>query len=175
MSLNLKKEDFYNWAYSDLLVNNRRGHLAEYIIKVALDANSNRREEWDDYDLEYNDFKIEIKSSAYIQSWKQNNFSKIIFDISPKKYTDPKTNVRSKEPKRISDIYVFCHLKHKERETINPLDTSQWEFYIVETTFLDEKFPEQKKISLSVLKKNGIKPIDINDIKNIIDYNCKSC
>ncbi len=39
----ISKNDFYEWAYSDLLVNNQRGHLAEYIVAKALNLTSQKR------------------------------------------------------------------------------------------------------------------------------------
>ena len=74
------KNDFYEWAYSDFLVNNQRGHLAEYIIAKALNTVSQKRLEWDPFDIKYKNLKIEVKSCAYIQAWEQKDFSKISFD-----------------------------------------------------------------------------------------------
>lgn len=167
----LEKKNFYNWAYGDLLVNNQRGYLAEYIVAVALGIESQIRLEWEPYDLKYGDVKIEIKSSAYIQSWEQKKFSNITFDISPTRLLNLENNRYEEERKRQSHIYVFCLLKHKDRETINPTDVTQWEFYVAPTTLLNEKFKEQKRVSLSVLQGNDIKPIGFNEIKNSIDFN----
>ncbi len=36
-------------------------------------------------------------------------------------------------------------------KTVDPLDVSQWEFYIVRAAVLDERFPKQKSISLASL------------------------
>ena len=59
MEVIIDRNDFYEWAYSDLLVNNQRGHLAEFIVAKALNIDSQKRLEWDPYDLKYNDIKIE--------------------------------------------------------------------------------------------------------------------
>jgi len=73
--------DFWKLSVSDLLSNTTRGTLAEFIVAMAMDIDlSNFREEWDAYDLETkNGIKIEVKTSAYLQSWFQKNYSKIIF------------------------------------------------------------------------------------------------
>ena len=64
--------DFWQWAYSDLVGNTERGALAEYIVAVACDADDNARISWASYDLNLaNELKVEVKSSAYIQTWKQ--------------------------------------------------------------------------------------------------------
>ena len=92
------KNDFYEWAYSDFLVNNQRGHLAEYIIAKALNTVSQKRLEWDPFDIKYKNLKIEVKSCAYIQAWEQKDFSKISFDIVPTSFL----NLNFNKQKRIS-------------------------------------------------------------------------
>lgn len=91
--LDFTVSDFWSWSQSDLLNNSLRGVLAEFIVKKALNISSIFRTEWDSYDFITKDgFKIEVKSAAYLQSWKQKTLSKIIFDIAPKKGWDAKTN-----------------------------------------------------------------------------------
>lgn len=52
---------------------------------------------------------------------------------------------------RNSHIYVFCLLKHQDKTTVNPLDLSQWVFYVLPTNVLDENKPKQKTITLATL------------------------
>ncbi|MDR0682549.1 MAG: hypothetical protein LBG15_11990 [Dysgonamonadaceae bacterium] len=96
--------------------------------------------------------KIEVKSASYIQAWRQTNLSTIRFSIRKTRRLFPDTNTYS-DLKRHSDLYVFCLLKHKDRETINPLKLEQWEFYVVKTAVLDEKYKNQISISLNDLQK----------------------
>lgn len=161
--LNFNVLEFWSWNQSDLIENRTRGILAEYIVKQALEIKSSNRTEWDDYDLISNSGKkIEVKSAAYIQSWSQKQFSSISFNISPSKRTEDRI------PKRLSDFYVFCLLKHKNQETINPLNLNQWVFYVVKTTVLDKFVPNQKTISLSSLLKLEHEECKYNTIKKII-------
>ena len=154
--------DFWSWNTSDLLNNAMRWKLAEYIIAVALWIDNWFRIEWDDYDLVYNWLKIEIKSWAYIQSWEQEFFSKIILWIKP-------TDNWNWKFIRQSDIYIFAILKCKNAEKINPMDLEQWEFYILETKTLNEKVQNQKTIWLkSLLKLNPIKT-DFKKLKKEIN------
>ena len=171
----LEKENFYNWAYSDLLVNNQRGHLAEYIVAVALGIQKQTRLEWEPYDLQYGDTKIEIKSCAYIQSWEQSKFTTISFDISPTRLFNLESNRYEEELRRQSDLYVFCLLKHQSRATIDPMDMSQWAFYVVPTALLNERFKKQKRVCLSVLEGNNIKPVGYSEVRGRIDevINCR--
>ena len=137
--------DFWSWNQSDLIENRTRGILAEYIVKNALDLKKNDRIEWDDYDLiTETGVKIEIKSAAYIQTWGQNKFSKISFDIS--------VNKRN-EFERKSDFYVFCLLDCKNQNDINPLNLEQWTFFVVETTEINNVLTSQSTITLNSLRK----------------------
>lgn len=103
-NLNFTLTDFWSWSQSDLLNNTLRGLLAEYIVRQDLEIKKTTRTEWDAYDLETESgIKIEIKSSAYLQSWKQNNLSQISFDIAPTKGWNAETNEYSGETKRQSE------------------------------------------------------------------------
>ena len=132
-----------------------RGILAEFIVASTIDTLDNPRDEWDAYDLKTkNGLKIEIKSSAYLQSWEQKELSKIIFGIQPTHEDRTKPN----EKIRQSDIYIFCVLSHKDKSSVDPLNLSQWDFYILETKILNEKVKTQKSITLSsLLRLNPIK------------------
>ncbi|MGD6790352.1 hypothetical protein ACQCT3_10825 [Sutcliffiella horikoshii] len=43
------------------------------------------RVEWDLFDLVYEELKIEVKSSAFIQAWHKNRYSTISFTIGAKR------------------------------------------------------------------------------------------
>ena len=150
-SLPINVLSFWQWSSSELLGNALRGVLAEFIVASTIDVLDSPREEWDAYDLITKDgLKIEIKSSAYLQSWGQNELSKISFGIQPTVSLIGR-NKYSKEAKRQADVYVFCLLAHKDKATVNPLDLSQWEFYVLDTRVLNDKVPLQKTIALSSL------------------------
>src|SRR5690606_33133494 len=132
-SLGLSLLDFWRWSYSDILSNTMRGVLAEFIVATALGIDiKTARKEWEAFDLlTENNLKVEVKSCAYLQTWKQNDYSKIGFSCGTSKSWDYNTDKRSNEAKRHADVYVFCLLKHKIKSSINPLDLNQWEFYVV--------------------------------------------
>lgn len=84
---------FWQWAYSDHLSNANRGVLAEYIVGMAVGATEKPRVEWDKYDLVTpGGVSIEVKSSAYLQSWNNPKPSTIVFDIAPRTWWDAATN-----------------------------------------------------------------------------------
>jgi hypothetical protein len=166
--------DFWKWSVSDILSNATRGRFAEFIVGTSLDLKiENIRNEWDAFDLVTDDgIKIEVKSASYIQSWNQKDYSTISFSIKPAKFWDSENNMQSVESKRHADVYVFCLLKHKDQETINPLKLEQWEFYVLPTIKLDAYERSQSSITLNSLKKLT-DAITYNELKENI-YKTKS-
>jgi hypothetical protein len=159
--------DFWKWGFSDILMNSLRGIFAEFLVGAALDSLNQARIEWDAFDLQYKDKKVEVKSAAYIQAWYNGKLSKISFNIGLKKEYDYKTNTYCPDAARNADIYVFCLLKEKNPESINPLDTSQWEFYVVLTDELNNHFPNQKTVTLSSLKRIAT-AVSYGDLRSVI-------
>ncbi|MFA0960924.1 hypothetical protein AB9P05_03905 [Roseivirga sp. BDSF3-8] len=145
--------DFWKWSVSDLLSNATRGKLAEFIVANALQICSSVRVEWDNYDMvDHDKIRIEVKSSAYLQSWHQNNLSAISFDIAEKRSYCYETNKLGDSVCRNNDFYIFCLLHHKDKSTVDPMDLAQWTFYILPTSVLNEKLGTQRRLSLKRLK-----------------------
>lgn len=143
---------FWRWSASDLTSNAMRGALAEYIVACDLGVADGLRVEWDAFDLvTRGGIKVEVKSAAYLQSWKQSAPSRICFDIRPTYGWDAATNTTGAERRRQADVYVFCLLAHLDKATLDPMDLGHWEFYVLPSRALDEKVPNQKTISLSGL------------------------
>lgn len=143
---------FWQWSSSNLLDNALRGVLAEYIVGTALNATDGVRVEWDAYDFHIPDGpRVEVKSSAYLQTWKQKAYSTISFDIAPKRTYDYETNAYSSDSLRNADVYVFCLFTHRELASANPLQLDQWEFYCINSSRLNDELGPQKRLSLSRL------------------------
>ena len=106
--------DFWTWAYSDILSNANRGVFAEFLVARALGITDTPRIEWDAVDLRYLDKKIEIKASAYCQTWPQETPSRISFDIAKKQPWDAASNTSGDEAIRSSDCYVFYLFAEKD-------------------------------------------------------------
>ena len=146
--------DFWRWSVSDVVSNVTRGVLAEYIVAQALDIATGVRDEWAAFDLcTATRIKIEVKSAVFVQSWHQEQLSAITFRTPKTRAWDPDTNRQSLEPRRQADVYVFALLAHQDKPTINPLDVSQWEFYVLPTRVLDERSRSQHSITLATLRR----------------------
>ena len=146
--------DYWSWAYSDIVGNTNRGALAEFIVARAIGSEAAVRNDWAAYDLETpSGIKVEVKSSAYLQSWHQTTVSAPSFSIRKAKEWSPETNEFGEERLRHSDVYVFCLLAYKgDKRLLDPLDLSQWEFYVVKTSEIDRIFGERSSISINRVK-----------------------
>ena len=137
--------DFWAWQASDLLSNTLRGALAEYIVATALDIDSeDSRTGFYEYDLLYGDTRIEVKSSAYLQTWER-------------------------DADRRSDIYVFCLFTEKDRASANPMLLEQWTFYVVRTDDINRILGSQKTASLSTLESLPHIECTYEDIRTAVD------
>ena len=160
--------DFWRWAFSDLIGNTERGVVAEYLVAVACDLDDNVRIGWDTWDLTLGEIKIEVKSSVYLQTWKQNKFSDIIFNIPETISWDYRENKYGNTRKRHADVYVFALLAHKVKESLNPMDTTQWEFYVLNTKTIDRRLGSKKQINLKNVIAIGARKCAFNELKDAI-------
>jgi hypothetical protein len=152
--------EFWQWSSSNLVGNALRGLVAEFLVARAVGADGAIRSEWDSYDVTTpTGLRIEVKSAAYLQSWAQRAESLISFDVRETLAWDAATNGFAPESdrRRQADLYVFALLAHRSKATLNPLDVSQWEFYLVEASVLDEHLKKQRRVSLSRVL--GLKPV----------------
>ncbi|MGO9271519.1 MAG: hypothetical protein ACLQOO_14870 [Terriglobia bacterium] len=149
---------FWQWSASDLVSNATRGRLAEFIVAQALGIPTSKvRDEWAAYDLKTGEgieaIKVEVKSSAYLQSWYQQRVSKPIFSVRKARAYDPESNSLATDPTHEADVYVFALLGHLDKATIDPLNLDQWEFYVVPTAVLDKRTRSQHSITLKSLQR----------------------
>lgn len=132
--------DFWQWSVSDLISNLTRGRLAEFLVAKALDIPTDGiRAEWNPCDLTTpDDLKIEVKSGAYLQNWKQNGLSILRFQIPETRAWSSTEGKFATERKRQADVYIFAILAHQDLETLNPIDLNQWQFYVIPTDTLNK-------------------------------------
>ena len=163
--------EFWRWMGSDLVANTQRGIFAEFIVGAAVgdfSVANGARDAWGNYDLTSSGgVKIEVKSASYIQSWKQAKESSPAFGIAKALSWDPDTDQYSEEPTRSADVYVFCLHSHRADDPIDDIDllnASQWEFYVLPTTTLNQHFPEQKTVGIESLKRIGARKIPYENL-----------
>jgi hypothetical protein len=161
---------FWQWSVSDLVSNATRGRLAEFIIASALGVASDVRNEWDAFDLTTaRGLRIEVKSCAYLQCWKQKKPSAITFSIRKTRAWDAATGVLQEQSSRQSDLYIFALLAHQEsKKMLNPLDLDQWQFFLVPTKVLDGYGRSEHSITLKSLFKLCPVPLRFGDLAHAV-------
>jgi hypothetical protein len=139
------------WGYSNILTNNLRGVFAEFLVGTALGiVGDSQRVEWDSYDLGYEGQGIEVKSSAYLQSWPQPRPSKISWNIAEHFIYEEETDTWREEKERPAKCYVLClYCERKDRNPPVMLDLDKWRFYVVPTSLINDEFGAQKTVVLS--------------------------
>lgn len=138
--------DFWSWAFGDLCDDDIKGWFAEWMVAKLLGIPSVRRVSWANSDLITSDgVRIEVKSTAYWQSWKLvDEFGhtrpgpthKLPEDraigFGGLQARDARTTSKSSDPPtHKSDLYVFAFQHETNPECWDALDLKQWEFYIL--------------------------------------------
>ncbi len=169
-SLGITLLDFWRWSSSDLVSNATRGVLAEFIVAHALGiALDGVRNEWDAFDLITSEgITVEVKSAAFIQSWAQRSLSSIVFRVPKTRAWSADTNVQAKESRRQAQIYVFALLAHQHKTSIDPLNVSQWRFYVLPATILDARTRSQHSITLRNLEALAGTAVSYDDLREAV-------
>lgn len=165
--------DFWRWAYSDILSIQNRSVFAEFIVGTALGVVGRPRIEWDATDLRYKGMRIEVESSAYLQSWPQKKLSTIQFDISKALSWDSETGASSNAGTRNTDLHVFCLYLERDKTKAKVLNVLKWNFYVVATKKLTTDLRGAKSISLADVKRAGIR-CKFDSLKAAVDTIARS-
>lgn len=173
--------DFWRYCYGNLA--GQSSVIAEFLVaKVLGIEKAENVTYWTAYDMAYRNMRIEVKMTEYVHSWNKKSVSKVrTFSIAP-------SNNRywgSKGEKRVSrqnDLYVFCLNTNREVQNPHPLILDDWEFYVLETAKINhytEKRgnPDQKTISLNVIRRMSGKAVKWDELKHKVDnvIDCLSC
>jgi hypothetical protein len=155
---NAHVRDFWSWTFSDLRQNNVRGHLAEYIVGLALGVPLTVRNSWDDYDLLVPPGKLcrgavrlQVKSAAYLQAWGQRKLSAITFGglrRRPFPWSADQGFVLGETKCPKADVFVFAIETAQRHEDYEPLEIDQWAFRVLPAHLIT-----QDTLSLGTLAK----------------------
>ena len=161
---------FWRWAVSNLADNTTRRLLAEYIVAAALGVDQGVRSAWDAFDLRTESgIRVEVKSCAYLQAWAHEKLSTIRFSIRSSREWDATTGRYAKTRKRQADVYVFALLKHQDKATLNPLDLTQWEFYIVPTSRIEQECGERAAMSLKEVQQLAGGGVSLGELRAAVE------
>ncbi len=168
--------EFWQYGFSNLNSNVLRGALAEFLVENALKQSSeiDVRSPWGDYDVLYQDIKIEVKCCSYIQDWDQNQFTKILWSglkATELYYSDAvkKQSELNRVADYKSDVYVLALFKHQEHATLDILDMNQWCFYILTQEQIREVSKDGNSVSLTRLNKRQIEAYSFDNLKKKVE------
>lgn len=164
--LDYRVKDFWSYAARDLRSNVLRGVLAEWLVAKAVGA-TEPQPEWQDFDVRTpTGIHVEVKSSAYLQAWSQRDLSAITFNgLQSRKWT-PKTGYADRRTFN-AQVYVFCVQTAQKHEDYDPLDVSQWDFYVLPQSRVEAI--GQRSIGLTRIKNEGAQPVKFNGLAAAID------
>lgn len=160
--------DFWQYKYSNIY--NMQEVIAEFLIEKALGMDkSYNTDSWTLFDIPYRNKRIEIKQTSYYHPWNEDGkiSNQRVFGITMANSNYEKPEEENKF-ERQNDIYVFCLNSGTTKETANPLNISNWEFYIIPTKIINELCGKNKTISLNKVRKITQK-IEYKNIKEYID------
>lgn len=163
--------DFWRWQASDLLNNTLRGALAEFIVAKAIGIGTDSpRIDWEPYDLLFGErWRIEVKASAYTQSWSNSADTSLRFTVRPTRAWTAKDGYAD-EILHQSDMYIFCVHAERDRAKADPLLLDQWEFYPVLTSELSAMLKDQKTAGLGTILRLCPEKYDFQSLRDAVLY-----
>lgn len=164
----LRVGDYWAWAYSDIIENVQRGTYAEFLVGVALGLVDGVRIGYDNFDLTYKGKRLEVRSSAYLQSWPQAKPSKLNFSVRKRIAWYPEQSAQSPVPLRSADCFVFCSYLETDAAKANVLDASAWEFVVALAATIDERFSDKAALNDALLKTLG-RPVRWEALRGRVD------
>ena len=172
--------DFWRFQFSNLP--DMQGRVGEFLVAMALEkATPDNNNGWTLWDINYRGKRIEVKTTAYYQPWRDVEDNKEVHDQEEKNYSDQRTfgikksiDPNDKQRKRMNDIYVFVLNTGKNKTDADPLVLEHWEFYVVPTSIINEQCKDNKSIGFGKVKKlakqvNLEKGLSFKELKSFID------
>ena len=162
--------DFWKFHYSNIY--DLQDKIAEFIVSKALGVNEAQNDQyWTLWDVLYRDKRIEVKETSYYHSFNQEGkvSKQRVFGITKANGSYDPAKSGNSEFCRQNDIYVFCLNTGDTRESSNPLNLNNWEFYVVPTAIINEKCGDNKTISLGKIKRLGFSAKRYDEIRADID------
>lgn len=159
--------DFWRWGFSDLRLNIVRGVLAEYLVAVAVGAMDTPKEEWANFDvLTPSGIRVEVKASAYWQSWGQRGPSKTVFSgLTARSLREDGSYSEGREVR--ADVFVFALQACLDRERYDPLDVGQWEFRVLPARVIRDA--AQRSVGIGFLDTHGAQAVAWDGLADAIE------
>jgi len=153
--LTLSVLDYWQWSESDLAGRAQHAKIAEFLVAFALGATQTAFDPELPYTLlDPRGIELVVSTHSDVNDWDHYKAPPIAFHRYP--YSIPgvpftEEAPEGSEPAHHHRVHVFSLLVDTNPKTVNPLDVSQWRFYVVPTSFLSERWPGEQKVSLDQL------------------------
>jgi len=142
--------------------------LAEFLVASAVGDPSPLRNAWDDFDVTTpSGVRVEVKSSAYLQSWNQRQVSKIVFTGLTGRSLLGATAEYGDERGLRADVYVFAIHTCREPDEYDMLDLGAWEFRVLGAAALREH--GYRSITKHLLDRIAPTPCPFDELLNVIE------
>lgn len=159
--------DFWRWAFSDLRDNTTRGILAEFLVARAVGDERSLRIGWDNFDAQAPDgTAIEVKCSAFLQSWTQKRHSELVFGRLSAREFDATRNEYSVDARVRADVFVFAVQTQREPAAYDVLDISHWEFWVVSASTIRER--AGKTVGIRWVREHATGPLPYSGLADAI-------
>ena len=159
--------DFWRWALSDLRDNTTRGILTEFLVAKAVGGQRAMRIGWDNFDAQTPDgTTIEVKCSAFLQSWVQKRYSDLVFGRLSAREFDATCNEYSVDVRVRADVFVFAVQTQREPASYDVLDISHWEFWVASASTIRER--AGKTVGISWVRQYATGPLSHGDLADAI-------
>lgn len=164
---------FWRWAFSDLCDNATRGILAELLVAKAVGDQRPLRIGWDNFDVEAPDgTTMEVKCSAFLQSWVQKRHSELIFGRLSAREFDATRDEYSADVRVRADVFVFAVQTQREPASYDVLDISYWEFWVASATTMREW--GGKAVGISWVRQHATGPLPYDNLADAIQATAKA-
>ena len=163
--------EFRSWAMGDLRMNTVRGYLVELMVAKAVGSPSPARVEWAPFDVEAADgTRIEVKTTAFLQSWSQTRQSIPSWtfrSVGASSTWDEEVGANvAIDPAGRVDVWVFALQTCTEPAEYQPLDASQWNFRVVPHRQL--LAAGQTSARISTFDRLGIHPVGYEQLGDTV-------
>ena len=152
-------------------MNTIRGFLVEFLVAQAVGETAPHRVEWAPFDVKGADgTRIEVKSTAYLQSWITRKLTTPRWTFqtvdSAKSWDEDSGQEFPIDPIDRADVWVFALQTCQVPEEYDPLDIDQWEFRAVPHVQLFEL--KQRSTGISTLDRLGVTPVAFDGLADAV-------
>jgi hypothetical protein len=143
-------------------------HSPRCSISRAVGDPSPLRKAWDNWDVTTaTGIKVEVKSSAYLQSWNQRKLSAITFSGLTGREWSAETNELAADRTLRAEVYVFAVHTCSEPDQYDPLKIEDWEFRVMSAAQLAEH--GYRSVTLGFLDRHARTAYRLSDLTRAVE------